>query len=274
MELIIEYKGLKKFNNSLTTMIKKCKNVTKVTVVFPKKVNTALRIGLQRMGISDVRYVAYNIPMLFLKMQNLPNNNVDLALILTDKTSKTTLRRAKKLRSAAVVYDNSKDKDYYERLKDNKYLIFDGVGDCTVSEVDALSSMYFNRPTFGCRHSSCLGNKLFVDAAGNVSFCPRFAEKTRVGKVGDEVDYFNSPLFIEVLTKEIEKRNNCKQTCPIARFCKGGCAMLGECEQIKEWFAKAMQINSSVRDREADLSQINLALKSIVLEYSFAKKGE
>lgn len=274
MEIVIEYNGVKKFSSYLLSLTKKYKTVTKVTIVFRKKVNTSLRMTLQRMGISDYRFVTYKLPLLLYKLHNISKNNLDLALVLTDKTSKTTLKRAKKLNSITAVYDLSDDKTAYETLKDNKNLIFDGAGDCTVNHLDALTSIYFNRPTYGCHFSSCLGNKLYVDLSGNVSFCPSFAQQTRVGKVDDEADYFSSPLFIEVLTKEIEKRNECKAKCSLAMYCKGGCAMLSECEQIKETFSYAKAINASVTGQNADLSQLNLALKRAVLEYSFSKKAE
>ena len=63
-----------------------------------------------------------------------------------------------------------------------------------------------------CMYSSCLGRTIVVDEEGNYSFCPKNSERTKFSNIEkglSDDDLYNSPSFLEILSKAVKQRKNC-----------------------------------------------------------------
>lgn len=87
-----------------------------------------------------------------------------------------------------------------------------------------------------CRHSSCLGKKLYLSKEKAFSLCPVYPEKTALVKLTDVQslnDIFEREAVLRLIRSSIGKRNDCLDSCKDYEYCKGGCPLL-TCEKCKE----------------------------------------
>lgn len=89
-----------------------------------------------------------------------------------------------------------------------------------------LQSNFYGSPlSFVCDYSSCIGKTIVVDENGRCFDC--VAQEEVICSIFDEdlISKFDERLSSqkELLIKEIEFRNKCKNTCKHFSVCKGGC---------------------------------------------------
>lgn len=120
-------------------------------------------------------------------------------------------------------------------------------------------------PMIGCEHTSCLGKTLYIARDGMVSYCPRFPEKTAVGKLGRVTSPFYDPGFLQILEKTLEKRESCKQTCPMFPICQAGCPLSFDCEQFQTQCLDARNDLMGMIEARTELSSLPLYKECAIL---------
>jgi len=96
----------------------------------------------------------------------------------------------------------------------------------SISNFEELIRTFFKNPK-ECIYASCLGKFLCVDPDMNIWICGRnFPNEYCLGNVSDFADVqqiFDTETFKNILSKSIEKRNECIKECSYYTYCHGGC---------------------------------------------------
>jgi radical SAM protein with 4Fe4S-binding SPASM domain len=153
-----------------------------------------------------------------------------------------------------------------EFYKKSKYILYRWQNEDTILDHDLMHIYKFYETRYQCKFGSCLGNVLYVDAKGNVHFCPWHPELSTVGTLKDKINYFNEENAISVLNEAIAKRKKCKAECEYFEYCSGGCPLEEGCLDFPELFGKNKSFIDEVITAGEDLSNQNLAVAKIVIK--------
>ena len=137
---------------------------------------------------------------------------------------------------------------------------------------------YFDHTFYKCNFNSCLGKILYIRANGDIHYCYKHLENSKLINIKDIDDLeniFENGNFEEVLDKTIEKRNNCKSSCKYFEKCGGGCPLEEhDCESFKKNLESAKQERKNIIDNNIDLNTLpEYKKESIIKEISKYSKN-
>lgn len=132
-----------------------------------------------------------------------------------------------------------------------------------------------------CVYSACMFKWASFDPLGNMYTCPRFiGTEYCFGNVVEHqniYDCFCTEKYLELASKAIERKEKCKATCKLYKYCKGGCNAVfyenGDLTQNKSWFCTFnKQFIPFLVETLFDYMQNNMIKNKYVLKDIEAKK--
>ena len=134
-------------------------------------------------------------------------------------------------------------------------------------ELDLFRISYGFESKFGCKHSSCLGNRFFIDKVGNVSYC--YKEKSIIGNIFKnnlrEI-LINSKEFNDLLQQAIKKRKLCSSNCKFFVKCQGGCVL--EDVDCQGFLSSIISIDlDNIINNNFSLDDLHLSKENTILKY-------
>ena len=254
MIIHVEYQNLPHFKNVFWVFSKKYGvKLSGFCLHFDK----AVWLAPYRFLRKKVGQIRYQLPIKLLngKLVSLCNRlSLDLAILIDKPLTKAQMALLNKLDRAIVVYNSCQDEQTKSfLLQQSNLLICSSDQDCAL-QADLFHLAVYQQHQYQCKCTSCLSNILYVNKQNQVSFCPFHPQESMLCDLSFEGDFFDNDLFIQVLTEQIEKRNECKQSCDYYSICHGGCAMKDVCQTVKSTYPIMQQ-----RAKEIDTQQIPLS---------------
>ena len=140
---------------------------------------------------------------------------------------------------------------------------------------------YLGDPTpSDCAHTSCLTKWICVNPDGTIypcaKACPEEFAMGNVNEIGHLSDAFRSEGFRRILLGSVQRREKCA-SCPVYKFCNGGCSMDAyhecglennggdSCRIFKEVFGHVSAEIQKVLDEKQDLDALNPFVKDAIL---------
>ena len=140
---------------------------------------------------------------------------------------------------------------------------------------------YLGDPTpSDCAHTSCLTKWLCIHPDGTAypcaKACPEEFRMGNINEVGSIQELFQSEGFRRILIGSVERREKCA-TCPVYRYCNGGCSMdayyecgLSEnggdsCRIFREVFTHVSDAVQEVLDGNGDVSGLNPFVRDAIV---------
>lgn len=71
-------------------------------------------------------------------------------------------------------------------------------------------------------------------------------------------DYFDNDAFVQVLEREIAKRDECKSKCAYYSLCHGGCAMEDVCEFFQKQYPVIKERACNIINEQKSLEELPL----------------
>lgn len=244
MTVHLLYDGIRTFRKQVKAVLAKFPKTTVFHIHFHKRADLRTYFYLKKRGLQTV----FTLPVLALspKLRSLANKR-NVTLVLSANTlSKKDFIKTDKLKNLTVIKTEDE-----QALEKRNLLVKNTCVDQPFS-ADVAELCLLGAPVYQCAFSSCLGKTLFVDLQGEVSFCPEHIEETRLGNLFDETPIFERAAFLQVLEKQIEKRERCKENCPSFSACRGGCAIVDTCNSFKSvWKETAKKIDDVVLSKKS-----------------------
>ena len=143
-----------------------------------------------------------------------------------------------------------------------------------ISAFDDVINNVLLKTTFrDCRHSSCLGKRLYFNKNKNFSFCTVQPEKTVLANLADINNYndiFEQANILNTISHSINKRNTCLNGCKYYDVCKSGCPLLASAKCDESGFiAFYNEVNKTMQNiiQCNNLDTYNIHIKNAVLKY-------
>lgn len=226
MHVHLLYGGFRAFQKQFHKIAEKFPKTAPVFHIrFEKRPSLKPYLFLKRKGLQ----VYYTVQAKYLtsKLILLANKRRLSLLLSAEKLTERIFKKTDRLKNLTVI----KTEDIKALNRGNLLIQNSCVNQPFNADIAELCLL--GTPLYQCTFSSCLGKTLFVDLNGEVSFCPERIEQTKIGYLDDETPVFEREGFLKVLEKQVEKRDDCKKTCPLFSSCKGGCALIDTCTQFK-----------------------------------------
>jgi len=136
---------------------------------------------------------------------------------------------------------------------------------------DYFNSIILERSLKKCYNNSCLGKTIYISKDGNVSFCPYNIQTTLLGNLNDFNDFksaFDNEYFINILEKQMLKREKCIENCKIFNYCQGYCPF--ETKSICKLYVdsyKTMSLTAvDIIANGYSLNNFNKSIKNTILQ--------
>lgn len=140
---------------------------------------------------------------------------------------------------------------------------------------------YLGDPTpSDCAHTSCLTKWLCVNPDGSIypcaKACPGEFYMGNINSIGSIAEAFQSEGFRRILLGSIKRREKCA-SCPVYRYCNGGCSMDAyhegcmednggdSCRIFKEVFGHIAEEIQIILDEKPDMSRYNPFIRDAIL---------
>jgi radical SAM protein with 4Fe4S-binding SPASM domain len=183
------------------------------------------------------------------------NKKIGIVFIANKELNTNALGRIERCKGIVRIYDNVSQEINVKNQR-NLLIARDNIDDIRIADIYNLISR--ENPLFQCAFSSCLGHTLYVAQNGDVSFCPKYIEESRIGTTNDISNIFENELFYEHLKNTIDHRNKCKNTCEYFDKCKGGCPFEANCNYFKTIYKSAEEELLDLEESCVDTSKIPL----------------
>ena len=218
--------------------------------------------------IYDIEYVLFGTRGLKRAMAylNLAKNPISLTLVLDrplDRKSTSLLAKAKR---TVKVIDRSGDAQNVAFYRACSKILFSTAEEDHILDADIMHIYKFYEPILQCKFSSCLGDNVYVDRVGRVSFCPRYPDRSVMGMLGAQTKYFESASLVQTLEAAIAKRESCKSTCRHFEHCMGACPLEDGCGNFPELFEKNAAYLDDIIANSKDLGKENYTVAKIVVK--------
>ena len=261
----VEYENLKKFEKLFALLSKKYSvKLAGFCFHFDKKSSIAPYRFLRK----KIGQICYQLPtrLLSAKLISLCNRlRLDLNIIVDSALTKSQKALLQTLERATVVYCNTQDEQTNAFLNEQKnLLVCSKEKDCAL-QADLFHLAVYNRQQYQCKCSSCLSNVLYITKENDVCFCPFYPNESKLCSTDYDGDYFDNEAFVQVLTKQIQSRDECKKSCDYYSVCHGGCAMKDVCPTVKTQYPVMQQRAKQIKDVSQPLSDLPLYEKEGVL---------
>lgn len=261
----IEYENLKKYKEIFITLSKKYgTKLSGVCLHCDKKVSLKpYEFSRKKMG-----QICYQIPLRLLNKKLIKYCNrlqIDLILSVESALTKNQKTLLKTIERATIAYNQSQDADTASFLSEQTNLLICSSEKNCALQADLFHLAVYNQHQYQCKCTSCLSNVLYITKENDVCFCPFHPTESKLCTIDCERDYFDNELFEQVLTKEIEKREECKKTCTHYSVCHGGCAMEDICQTVKTQYTAMQERASEIACNHTPLGELLLYEKEAVL---------
>ncbi len=261
----VEYENLKKLESLYLSLAQKY-GVKLSGICFHCKKKAPL--APYRLLRKKMSQLCYQIPLGILHKKLITYCNrllLDLILIIEKPITKQQKAALSKLERATVVYDNSNDEDTANFLNEQRnLLVCTKEKDCAL-QADLFHLAVYKQRQYQCKCSSCLSNVLYITKENDVCFCPFYPEQSRLCSTDYDGDYFDNDAFVQVLSEQIEKREECKRSCEHYSVCHGGCAINDVCQTVKTLYPKMQERAKEIIENNQPLSDLPLYEKEGVL---------
>ncbi len=261
----IEYENLKKYKEIFITLSKKYgTKLSGVCLHCDKKVSLKpYEFSRKKMG-----QICYQIPLRLLNKKLIKSCNrlqIDLILVIESAPTKTQKALLQTIERATVVYDKNQDVETANFLNEQTNLLVCSSEKNCALQADLFHIAVYNQYQYQCKCTSCLSNVLYITKENDVCFCPFHPTESKLCTTDYEGDYFDNELFVQILSKEIEKREECKKTCAHYAVCHGGCAMEDICQAVKTQYPLMQERANEIACNHIPLSELSLYEKEAVL---------
>lgn len=244
-----------------------CNHEISLKILFSEHTNlTKVYNYIKKNKYNKITYVIYNnnFTSEVIKLLSKKKSFVNVQFIINEKINENTHKffvELSKINRSFEIYDYNNNLENFEfkninilKNQKNKY-------------EHRMLYVYCNNGN-NCKTNSCLGKVLFINKCGNISFCPKYSKETCLGNINNINSFeniYDNEIFISYLEKMIQKRNNCKNTCPYFINCKGGCAIEDTCEDFKINFLKIKEKIKYIFDNNINLNNLTLSIKENIL---------
>ena len=163
------------------------------------------------------------------------NARFNLYFFVNKKIPDWHWKRIIRLNGLIEIYDSSNCIENTEKYNFNRYVIHKSLSNSNMdsAKIYMLSAGMIT----DCRFDSCLGKNLYISKNGEVSFCTKYPEKSKLGTITDlDSDIFDKAVFYETLQAMIDKRSKCQSNCDLFGNCQGGCVFECDCNLFKSTF--------------------------------------
>lgn len=184
------------------------------------------------------------------------NSNLGVLFLINKPLSKNDFKKINRYGGTVKIIDNT-NLVKQEQFNSNKFLI-QNQNENGFLNADAYILTAKPNPIYQCIFSSCLGHTLYVDCENNVSFCPKYPEKSKLGKLKEFNDLFDNTNFYNCIKQSVEKRAQCKKSCEHFEKCKGGCPFEDNCNQFKTLYDNAIKNLNNVCENNSDITALPL----------------
>lgn len=215
--------------------------------------------------IIDIKNVFKSV-MIYANVDNFFN----VRLVVNEKLNKRLKKKIRKFKREIYLYDFTGIKENEDFYKENEQIAYQ-----TVNENEILKRDSFKLATYiplnKCWNSSCLGKTLYISKNGDISFCPKNIEKTRIGNIDNVYNLFDNIEFKNCLKKMINKRSNCEKQCQFFQLCKGGC-LFENCKEYKSVQECTIKEINDIIETGVDLRSMPNYKKHSVINFLFGGK--
>lgn len=273
MKLYVSSKALFKYKKNIESLFNKDGNLsiictlnngislTKAHRIIKKKLKVYPVYCLKDYSISRKAFDFYK------------NGKANIELIINSKLNSFKKKLIKNTDRIIKITDLSECKENYEFYKSTNNVVFDSKFGSNLNDAIMFDFSYFNRTSFTCDYSSCLGNTLFLDDNGDFYFCFKNKENSLLKNIKECncVDsIFEVDNFVNILNKSIEKRNNCKARCTCYKKCNGGCPLHDtDCDRFLKNLESTIAERNDIISSVGSLNNLPLYKKdSIIKEIS------
>ena len=254
----VEYVNLKKLEALFAILAQKYgMKLAGFCFHFDKKASLAPYRLLRK----KVSQIVYHLPASALnaKLVGLCNRmRMDLNITVNTKLTGGQKKLFQGLERATVVYAACDDTQTLEFLQSQPQLLVCSPSRCDALEADLFHLAVYQKQAYQCKCSSCLSNILYITKQDDVCFCPFYPEKSRLCGVDFDGDYFDNDAFVQVLEREIAKRDECKSKCAYYSLCHGGCAMEDVCEFFQKQYPVIKERACNIINEQKSLDELPL----------------
>ena len=270
MNLYIENKSPSFVKKAFETVVENTKKTVFKGVAVNRKTrfdSRTYRFFRKRM-VYDIEYVIFHSRALRrgIRFLNKEKKAIGLTYVIDKPLTEKEKRLLGKARRPIKIVDETADAENLRFYQDSKYILHRACGEDKIRDVDIMHLSKFEETLYGCRFSSCLGQYLYVDGAGNVYFCPEHKAESYVGTIDVPENYFQSEKILSVLRNAVEKRKSCKESCPHFSLCNGACPLEeGCCDFPMRYETYGNRIDRLAQER-TDLSTLHFSEGMILLK--------
>ncbi len=229
-----------------------------------------LIIILQRFKrISSIEFITepQNLSSALIKFIN-ANKKVGIVFVTKRELNKKTCEKIALCKGIVRIYDLVNQSFALENMRN---VLVAREDNDEIRKADVYNLISKDNPIFQCVFSSCLGHTLYVAKNGDVSFCPKYAEKSKIGTLDNIENIFDNETFRKCLKESFEHRSSCKQSCKYFDKCKGGCPFEDTCGYFVENYCDAEEELLQLEKNETDLSTVRLYKELALLNKLCAK---
>lgn len=188
-------------------------------------------------------------------------------VVLVDRPIKPRQwKRISRLGGIIRIVDSS-GVDHRELYRENRNVVWETPEENTIRLADIYHLTTSQKAIYQCHYSSCLGKTLFIARDGTVSFCPRHPEQSILGSAERLEGLFEAPVFYETLLRTVQKRKQCKQSCPHFEKCKGGCPFEDDCDAFRSTYSEALRDRDEIIARKTEPDGLPLYKELAVLRH-------
>lgn len=283
MNLYIEYNNFFSFSKRISRVCKEFEhgnNPVFLTIIFsgPVLSITLIRMLLHRKV--HVGRIEFEIPDRFLTahiIKSIDKTNRTTLCVrvehnLTDK-NKNALSDTQNVVKVKDLTESEDNRIFYDQTRN---ILASCSGKDEILNADIAHLTNSQLPIFQCHFSSCLGKTLYISRDGTISFCAENPGKTVLGSINDSKplsELFNNPVFEQMLYKSIEHRRFCKSSCGFFTKCKGGCAMIDECQLFKDVTSQFINKRNEVINAKSSLSVLKMSEEYEILSFLLKKSN-
>ena len=195
-------------------------------------------------------------------------NRFSLQLIVDHKLRAKEWERIASLKRIIYIHDISGEKENCKRYQNNRFVVWDDGSRCGLQKPTAWT-LLSGGAALDCAHTSCLGNTIFISRQGEISFCPRHPEKSRLKQLNGQL--FECETFLRMLEEIIARRETCRATCRYYALCKGGCAFEKDCTLFQQEIVAAEADLEGFIQKQVRLDSVPFYQEEAIIRRLFLK---
>lgn len=260
MNVYLEDAGISQLSNRIKTFeqMLSTEELLNLHIIFKRKLRLfELLLILQKFKrISSLELIIepQYISPTFIKYIN-GNKKLGLVFVVKNELNAKSCKKIERCKGIVRIYDYTHQNLELANSR-NVLMAYEGVDEIINADIYNLISK--ENPLYQCVFSSCLGHTIYVASNGDVSFCPKYIDESKIGTMDNIEKIFESEKFYNCLKKSFEHRNKCKNSCQYFNKCKGGCPFEDSCSYFKNNYQLAEEDLIQLEKNETNLSSLPL----------------